>query len=85
MLYSGAWEQPTNTSGAVRDKPARGRNEVLGVDRAPSIRYSYQADLIYVEIRLYRAHHPVDATAEEQFPHGQSEAQDHFSSIGMGH
>ncbi len=29
MLYSGAWEQPTNTSGAVRDKPARGRNEVI--------------------------------------------------------
>src|ERR1700677_1294687 len=28
MLYSGAWEQPTNTSGA-RDKPARGRSEVI--------------------------------------------------------
>jgi len=27
MLYSGAWEQPTNTSGAARDKPARGRSE----------------------------------------------------------
>jgi hypothetical protein len=29
MLYSGAWEQPTNTSGAARDKPARGRSEVI--------------------------------------------------------
>jgi hypothetical protein len=29
MLYSGAWEQPTNTSGATRDKPARGRSEVI--------------------------------------------------------
>ncbi len=23
MLYSGAWEQPTNTSGAARDKPGK--------------------------------------------------------------
>jgi hypothetical protein len=29
MLYSGAWEQPTNTSGAASDKPARGRSEVI--------------------------------------------------------
>ena len=29
MLYSGAWEQPTNTSGAARDKPARAPSEVL--------------------------------------------------------
>src|ERR1700684_204417 len=29
MLYSGAWEQPTNTSGAARDKPAKARNEVI--------------------------------------------------------
>src|SRR5271168_4729362 len=29
MLYSGAWEQPANTSGAAKDKPARGRSEVI--------------------------------------------------------
>src|SRR5271156_918934 len=29
MLYSGAWEQPTDTSGATRDKPARGPSEVV--------------------------------------------------------
>src|SRR5580658_4530777 len=29
MLYSGAWEQPTNTSGAARNKPARRRSEVI--------------------------------------------------------
>src|SRR5580698_6323784 len=29
MLYSGAWEQPANTSGATRDRPARQRSEVF--------------------------------------------------------
>src|SRR5580658_2023028 len=29
MLYSGAWEQPTDTSGATRDKPARRPSEVI--------------------------------------------------------
>lgn len=29
ILYSGAWEQPANTSGAAKDNPARARNEVV--------------------------------------------------------
>ena len=29
MLYSGAWEQPTKTSGATKDEPASGPSEVF--------------------------------------------------------
>jgi hypothetical protein len=46
MLYSGAWEQPTNTSGAIRDKPARRRGEVIR-------RRSRSVDSVFMSGRPY--------------------------------
>ena len=80
MLYSGAWEQPTNTSGAARDKPARRQSGVIR-------RRSRSVDSVFMSGRphmcrtlvLNRAYHLADTTGEDQLSHRQSPPHDHFA------
>lgn len=78
MLYSGAWEQPTNSSGAASDKPARRRNDVIR-RRSRSIDPVFMSDRppmcrILVLIVL-----TTSSIRPDQLSRGQSEAHDHFA------
>jgi hypothetical protein len=76
MLYSGAWEQPTNTSGAARDKPARRRSEVIR-------RRSRCVDSVFTSGRPHRCRILVlivfiTSSIRPERTQGQSESYDRF-------